>query len=159
MHKYLIQKLEHQYSYLISLISELDDNFLKQHFQPGKWSIYEHIAHLGRYHEIFESRINKIIAEGETKFSRYKAEEDKEFIKWCKTAFTDIIKLTTQKREEIIHKLLELDKHEYQKIGYHPKFGRLSLMNWIDFFLLHESHHIYAIFRIIYSNNNQQTSK
>ena len=57
----LIYKLNNQYDWLLSLLENLDNTFLKTPPIPQKWSIQEHLAHLGRYHEIFFERLTVIL--------------------------------------------------------------------------------------------------
>jgi hypothetical protein len=37
---------------------------------------------------------------------------------------------------------------DLQKKGTHSTFGEMNLLNWINFFLLHEAHHLFNIFKI-----------
>jgi hypothetical protein len=30
-------------------------------------------------------------------------------------------------------------------VGIHPLFGEMSLALWVEFFLLHEAHHLYIV--------------
>ena len=34
------------------------------------------------------------------------------------------------------------------KTGTHPAFGQMTLMQWLNFFLLHEAHHLFTIFKL-----------
>jgi hypothetical protein len=35
------------------------------------------------------------------------------------------------------------------RIGRHPVFGDLAIPAWIEFFLLHEAHHLFTIFKLL----------
>jgi Protein of unknown function (DUF1569) len=40
-------------------------------------------------------------------------------------------------------------KDEYlKKTGTHPAFGILTIEQWLNFFLLHEAHHLFTIFKL-----------
>ena len=34
------------------------------------------------------------------------------------------------------------------RTGVHKKYGKLTVLQWTEFFLLHEAHHIYTIFQL-----------
>jgi len=37
------------------------------------------------------------------------------------------------------------------RIGMHPKYGRLTILKWAEFFVLHEAHHLFTIFQLVNS--------
>ena len=90
----LTTQFHHQYQLLIYWLAPHDLTFIKKRFRPNKWSIHEHLAHLGRYHEIFQGRLERIMEQEAPHFSRYKAEEDEEFFKWCQKETNQIIQDT-----------------------------------------------------------------
>ena len=147
-------KLKHQYNYLHQLIAELSDAFIKTSFNDGKWSIHEHIAHLGRYHEIFLQRLEQILKGHSPTFERYIAENDIIYSSWVELDTNEIIKKTQQLRDEIFKRIDVLNEAEKLRTGVHPKLGNLDIFKWVDFFLLHETHHFYKIFWLIHENNS-----
>ncbi len=126
----------------------LTDPIIKKRTKPDKWSIHENLAHLGRYQEIFEGRINLIIQENNPEFGRYKAEDDDVFKMWIKKDTHLILKDLFSKREILIQKFENFSQKEFSRMGNHPKLGQMNLIEWLEFFLLHEAHHLYAIFWI-----------
>ena len=77
-----LQRLQHQYDQINDLLADLDMPFVLHRHIPDKWSIHEHIAHLGRYQEITESRWQRILQEEEPLFDRYVAAQDEVFEAW-----------------------------------------------------------------------------
>ena len=55
----------------------------------------------------------------------------------------------THKQFNAILKSLEDD--QLARTGRHPVLGKLTLSEWIEFFLLHEAHHIMTIFQLAHS--------
>jgi hypothetical protein len=37
---------------------------------------------------------------------------------------------------------------DLDKTGHHPVFGEMNLIQWLNFFLLHEAHHLFTIFKL-----------
>jgi len=48
-------------------------------------------------------------------------------------------------RSELITLLGTLREPQLERTGSHPILGELSIPQWLEFFLLHEAHHLYAI--------------
>ena len=51
-------------------------------------------------------------------------------------------------RRELISKILSLNEEMLQRTGSHPLFGNMNIVQWINFFLLHEAHHLFTIFKL-----------
>jgi hypothetical protein len=111
----------------------------------GKWSANEHLAHLGRYHEIFLQRIDRILAEPCPEFERYRAEDDPQWESWRCLAYKEVAEKLAGLREMLIVKLKSLTPEDYARTGFHPAFGEMTLAVWLEFFLVHEGHHLYAV--------------
>jgi hypothetical protein len=54
--------------------------------------------------------------------------------------------LTT--RKEMFAGIFSLKEEDYSKTGQHPVFGKMDLLLWLNFFLLHEAHHLFTIFKL-----------
>jgi len=111
----------------------------------GKWSANEHLAHLARYQQIFLQRLDQILKEKTPTMPRYRAEEDPEWERWRRLAYKEIAEELTAGRERIIARLKPLSDADYDRTGVHSKFGEMSLAMWVEFFLVHEAHHLYAV--------------
>ncbi len=146
MDEFLKNNLNTQLAFLLRQLVSVDKTCLKKHPIPQKWSIHEHLAHLGRYQEIFLVRI-AVILKGKTPYlERYKADDDPIFHDWCNRNSRAIIEKAILDRQTIIDLMTDLSKMQLTQIGVHPKLGRMNVEDWTNFFLLHEAHHIYAIF-------------
>jgi len=148
----LLNKLENQYHQIDFLLRNLSSDFIQERHRLEKWSIHEHLAHLGRYHEIFLERIEKIIELESPKFGRYSAEKDEFYQPWVELNTSSILKQTKELRSTIFIKIKELDEEAIQRKGEHPKLGNINIEEWVAFFLLHETHHFYTIFWLVFEN-------
>jgi len=105
-------------------------------------------VHLAKYQPVFIERLNKIVKENTPEFGRYRAEDDFEFETWRTWDTVKLIERIKQDRGKIVDLVTGLDENQIMRIGIHKKFGELSLEMWLEFFLLHEAHHIYTIFQL-----------
>jgi hypothetical protein len=57
-------------------------------------------------------------------------------------------------RAKLMARLLSLCEEDFERTGVHPKFGEMTLSQWLEFFLVHEAHHLYVVLQIVKSNGN-----
>jgi uncharacterized damage-inducible protein DinB len=115
----------------------------------GKWSALENLAHLGRYHEIFLERIERILRETNPAFNRYRAEDDPQWAAWKTLAYKEVAAKLASLREALVRSLKPLSDKDYERTGVHPKFGEMTLSLWLEFFLVHEAHHLYVVLQLV----------
>ncbi len=118
---------------------------------PGKWSAHENLAHLARYHQIFLERIDRILAEDAPIFGRYRAEDDPEWPSWASLPSQQVLVRLSGMRTKLMAKLRSLSESDFLRTGVHPKFGAMNLSLWLEFFLVHEAHHLYVVLGLVRS--------
>lgn len=152
----LVSRLETQHQTIENIISSINASRLIIKPQPNKWNIHENIAHLVRYQKIFIDRINLILNKEDPFIERYIAEDDVEFESFKHKNLVDLKLELMQDRKSIYDFIKKLSTTELNRIGAHKKFGPLNIVQWTEFFLLHEAHHLYTIFQLAY---NQELTK
>ncbi len=141
-------RLETQLDGLVDWLNELSDARLKKEIVVGKWTIWQNAAHLISYQNIFLNRMKKILAENDPTFERFVADFDADFLAYEKFDKQTLIAKGIEKRNEINHFLFSLDQDQLQRAALHPVFGRNNITDWTEFFLLHEAHHLFTIFKM-----------
>ena len=99
-----------------------------------------------------------ILNESAPSFERYVAESDGEFPLWQKKNTNALIDSISSERKKISLMASSMQPAQLIRTGIHPKFGELSVIGWLEFFLLHEAHHIFTIFQLVHNSEtvNQQ---
>jgi hypothetical protein len=143
-----LSRLTFQHFTISELISGIAEERIHLHSLPGKWSIHDNIAHLARYNIVFQDRIKTILQEDNPVFSRYVAEADEEFLSWQMKGTNPLIESIAIERKRISTMASSMSPEQLDRKGIHPRFGILSLVGWLEFFLLHEAHHIFTIFQL-----------
>ncbi len=115
----------------------------------GKWSARENLAHIGRYHEIFLERLRRILTETSPQFARYRTEEDPGWQEWASRPFEEVRNQLSALRMKLIDRVAGLQTSDYARVGIHSAFGEMTLSLWLEFFLVHEAHHLYVILQRI----------
>ena len=142
-------RMEHQPDALNYLLYALNDESVKQRPDKDKWSIFENLAHLGRYHEVFLQRMQRILQEKDPLFERYSADPDEGFTEWCRNDLDHLMQKFTETRKTLNDFLFSLTKEQLKRSARHPVYGEMTINGWTEMFLLHEAHHYFTILKLI----------
>ncbi len=146
-----LDRLRTQHEVIEVLISGLSEGELRSRPIPDKWSVRENIAHLACYQPRVVARTNRILAEDNPSFESYIPEEDPEFPKFLSMTVPELILHLKSNRLELFHLVSNLTDEQLKRTGNHSKFGKMNLVEWTEFFLLHEAHHLHTVFKLIRS--------
>ena len=146
--------LKSQYKMLEDVLENINKNTFGNKPENGKWSVFENVAHLGRYNEIFLGRMHEIQHKINPSFESYVADNEEGFIEWCSRPFDLVFADFHSSRETIINFFEFLSDEQLKRTGTHAKFGELTTTEWLHFYLLHEAHHFFTIFKLVQKKNN-----
>jgi hypothetical protein len=138
-------RLATQLDSLTYILESVSGDNLRSDRGDGKWSIHENLAHMVRHHQVMFERINCILTKDSPSLDRYQAEVDPEWPSMVARSTDEIVELLHSLRGELIRVVDRLSPAELSRSGAHPLMGVMDLRKWIDFFLLHEAHHLYAV--------------
>ncbi|HWY35457.1 MAG TPA: DinB family protein [Nitrosopumilaceae archaeon] len=148
LYKSLVDRLNNQHEAINHLIKGADQPRLIFQPAPDKWSVHDNITHLAKYQPVFAERMQAILKSDSPLFDRYSAGDDPDFEAWRGRETSDLIKALGKDRDAIFKMITGLSEQELARVGFHKKFGRLNIIQWTEFFLLHEAHHIFTIFQL-----------
>jgi len=117
---------------------------LKTRPRSGKWSAHENLAHLVRHHTATLGRVRRILAEDRPELPGYSAEKDPEWPALAAESTEEVVRKLLAARQEMIALASGLSPVQLSRIGIHPTFGPMTVAQWLDFFLIHEAHHLYV---------------
>lgn len=110
-----------------------------------KWSARDHLAHIACYQQRFLQRLAAIVERDRPTLERYRAEEDPEWPAWQRLDTGTIQERLQAQRRELVNVVASLSAAQLERVGIHPVFGPMSIVQWTDFFLFHEGHHAYRV--------------
>jgi len=99
---------------------------------------------LPRHHEVTGERLRRILAEPEPALPRYRAEEDPDWPRWVAVPLAEIVERLRALRAGLIGAVAAIPPADLDRRGVHPVLGPMAIPLWLEFFLLHEAHHLYA---------------
>jgi hypothetical protein len=140
----LVARLQGQLEALRLVLGSATLSALEARPRPEEWSAREHLAHLARHHAVFLDRLRRLLAEDRPALGRYRAEEDPDWPAWAALPVEDVLERLRALRADLVALVSSLSPAESLRTGLHPTFGELDVAGWLDFFLLHEAHHLYT---------------
>lgn len=148
MPSYISTGLHYQHKALLDTIDGLSDEQVRRQIIPGKWSIFENIVHLQTYQHLFITRVRSILNGSSPSFAAYTADGDPLFLENCGLSTREIMQDLITTRKEMATDMVQFAEADFPRTGMHPKFGQMNLLQWMNFFLLHEGHHLFTIFKL-----------
>ena len=144
-------RLQHQHESVVEMTRGLSEEQLRVRPNSGKWSPFENVAHLAAYQPSFIDRLKRIEKEEAPLFERYVAENDPRFFECCEMELHQLNEFLFTHRFLISNHVSTLSETSLSRIGRHPVYGDLTVPKWTEFFLLHEAHHLFTIFKLLNS--------
>ena len=148
METFLTESLLHQYEEILYLLKDLPEEFILANHIPEKWSIHQNLVHLGRYQEVFHKRMEKILLEDTPDVGRYVSTEDPGMAEWSSLSTQEVLDKTQTFRKGFAQQFISFSPETLTRKGTHPLLGSMQMKDWLHFFILHEKHHIYTIFKL-----------
>jgi len=81
-------------------------------------------------------------------FSPYTAEADPLFHDNCGLTTREAMQDLFDTRKELSSAILSFKETDFEREAWHSTYGKMNLLLWLNFFLLHEAHHLFTIFKM-----------
>jgi DinB family protein len=140
-------RLATQLDSLPALLEGHPPEALQRRTRSGKWSVHENLAHMARHHAVVLDRVRKVLANDRPMLPRYAAEEDPEWPAWAALSTGEVLTRLRTLRTELMALVTGLPDEALARTAIHPSLGEMGLSLWIEFFLLHEAHHLYLVMK------------
>lgn len=141
-----LTRLGKQLDCLPEVLGSATADAMHNHPASGKWSAHENLAHLVRVQEVMLSRMERILGEDSPRLDRYDAQSDPDWPSRAALSTDQVLDQLLATRARLIAKVEKLSPEEWGRIGVHGRMGAMPLATWLEFFLVHEAHHLYMIF-------------
>jgi uncharacterized damage-inducible protein DinB len=115
--------------------------------EDGGWSARENVAHLARHAHVFLGRLDRILREDRPDLGTYRPEKDPEWPAWRAVPLDEALRRLRAARVQLLAWVDTLSETDAARVGVHPQFGQWDIQRWLEFFLLHEAHHLYFMVR------------
>jgi hypothetical protein len=139
-------RLEVQLQALPAILSDATAAEIGRRPPSGQWSARENLAHLARHHEVMLERLKRILGEDAPRLDRYRAEDDPEWPRWSGRSSREVLRALPRLRARLVARVRSLTRAQVARVGVHSGLGPMTVSRWLEFFLVHEAHHLYVIF-------------
>ncbi len=153
----LQERLNTQHLALVHILQGLPEQKLQQQPKPGKWSISQQVAHLAAIQPAYGKRFLAIAGSMETLLLvRYVGDEDPLFLELSVQPLPVVLSYLSEGRLQLQEELQGLTASDFGKTCLHPLYGKMSLRELLEFFVLHEAHHLFEIFKLAHMDLDKQ---
>jgi uncharacterized damage-inducible protein DinB len=140
-------RLERQLDALPVIFDAANAGFADIPPDDGGWSASENVAHLARHAHVFLGRLDRLLREERPRLGSYRPEEDPEWPSWRSLSLDEALRRVRDARARLIVWVDGLSEGQAHRVGIHPVLGEMDVGRWVEFFLLHEAHHLYFAMR------------
>jgi hypothetical protein len=144
-HLALVERLARQAEDVRRLTSGLDDAQLATRTIPEKWSLLELVCHMRRVQQVFEGRLQVMLAEDEPALPAYSPDNDVEFERMAARPASEVRAEFLRERDRFNARLLKLSPAEWHRRGRHPAYPQYDVHFLVEYLAHHEAHHIYQL--------------
>ena len=148
-----------QFEALDWVITNIDTERFDRRPQADKWSAHEHLAHVACSQHRFLERLRAILTTDRPAFQRYRAEHDPEWPQWQSLSRQLLLERLKTLEEELVTTIGSLSDAQLSRVGLHSTFGAMNVAQWLEFFLLHQAHHVYVVMTLAWQGRRDQTSE
>ncbi len=146
-HQRIVDRLRQQAEDVRRLTSDLEEKALAKRAIPEKWSLKELVCHLWRVQQVFEKRLDALLAKDNPEIVSYEPEGDSEF--------PGVVALPAEKslaeflagRQRLISRLERLSPADWHRAGRHPEYPDYDVHFAMEYLAHHEAHHIYQMYQ------------
>ncbi len=144
-HRRLAARMREQAADVRRLTSGLSEEQLARRIQPEKWSLKELVCHLWRVQQIFEGRIEAMLAQDNPAVTPYDPEGDAGFARLAAQPAAASLEGFHEARARFAGRLEALGPAEWRRPGRHPEFPHYDVHFQVEYLVHHEAHHIYQM--------------
>jgi hypothetical protein len=146
-HRRLMARLRQHSDDVVRITANLDEDSMTKRTVPDKWSLKELVCHLHRVQQIFEGRIDSVLAVDNPPITSYIPDGDAQFERMDSQPSNDAVAKFLEDRERLLSRLESLSPAEWHRPGSHPDFPHYDVHFQIEYMVHHEAHHIYQMFQ------------
>jgi hypothetical protein len=140
-------RLKQQLDALPTILGSAGLEALRRRPASRGWSALENLAHLGRHHQVMLDRLRRILAEDTPLIPAYRAETDPGWPAWRSLPPDKVLARLRALRKELFGLVSTLTPAQLARTGAHTTLGPLTVEQWLEFFLVHEAHHLYVVMK------------
>ena len=136
-------RLSYQLDSVATILSGTPPEAITAAAPDGGWSAHDHLHHLVRLHELLLDRLRRVLLEDDPRFEAEPDDEGSGAAQRESLATRDVVTSLQALRGELLAVVRSLTARQLRRRGTHPALGSLDVSGWLEYFCLHEAHHLH----------------
>ena len=154
----VITALENAPAIIAPLVREVPAENLKRRPKPGKWSAHEHACHLAEVHQLFFSRLDRMLNETRPRIKAYNPDEAMEEGALLEVDLEEALDRFCRDREKLVDTLKDLTEDEWLREAEHEEYDHYSVLIMFRHLALHDMLHAYRIEELLLKKDWEETN-
>jgi hypothetical protein len=143
----MVERLQMHAGDVRRLTSGLDAASLDRPSAPDKWSLKKIVCHLWRVQDVFEKRIEAMLAHDAAAVEAYNPEGDAQFNLLAALPAAEVPRGFLSARDYFVSRLYAITPEQWQRTGRHPEYPGYGIAFQVEYMVHHEAHHLYQIYQ------------
>ncbi len=118
---------------------------------PDRWSIHEHVCHLGEVEPMFVGRAQQFIDEERPSFTPYDPDEATPGNRLADLVLEDAVAKMAENRARFVHTLRSLVEEDWEREADHPEYKVYTPLTLARHALFHDHFHLYRAEEIAFA--------
>jgi DinB superfamily len=135
------------FKHLTSLVTQEEAKTFRE--TPAAWTILEVMCHLKDFEVIFIERAEMMLKKITPTFTLFEQNEAVIANNYAEQNLTEVVQAFSLYRERTLSLFKNLEPQQWQRMGIHPKKGRMSMTDMPENLIFHDSKHIRQVSRIL----------
>jgi DinB superfamily len=135
------------FKHLTSLVTQEEAKTFRE--TPTAWTILEVMCHLKDFEVVFIERVEVMLKKITPTFAAFDQNEAVLENKYSEQTLSEVVQAFSLYRERTISLFKNLEPQQWQRMGLHPKRGRMSMTDMPENLIFHDTKHIRQVSRIL----------
>ncbi|MBI3665443.1 MAG: DinB family protein [Acidobacteria bacterium] len=141
----VLASLERAPSLVREMVEEMPVEWRKKRRRPEKWSLHEHACHLAVAQELFEQRLDRMLAEDNPVLRPYLPHEDDAPDRLLAMNLEAALVEFDARRKRLVERLRRLTPAQWQRPARHAEYARYNVYIMFRHLALHDMLHLYRM--------------
>jgi hypothetical protein len=140
-----IAALERAPAIVVPLVRQASDAVVRRRPPSGTWSIHEHACHLAEVHELFDRRLDLMLAEDAPRIPSYDPGRDDRPGALLRLDLEAALTRFGADRMRLVERLRTLEPAHWSRTAIHEEYNSYSVFTMFRHLALHDFFHAYRI--------------
>lgn len=135
------------FKHLTNLVTQQEAQTFREN--PRAWTVLEVMCHLRDFELVFIERVETMLKKITPTFTVFDQNEAVTENKYSEQMLGEVVQAFSLHRERTLSLFKNLEPQQWQRMGIHPKKGRMSVTDMPENLIFHDSKHIRQVSRIL----------